>query len=324
MSDVINPTNMPAEAQRVLNDLARGQKREKGAKRVFIVIPNMNQINVGLVTKLFAFAMQRKYDPWFHFLTEKRHADFARNLAAKAFLESKCDVCLMIDHDVDPHKDLLKIVDDDRDIASGNVFCWISGELMASIWQKAECEQCRCLRVWKEEGKIHDATQYKTKEDGYLYRWDPFHGIYLKYANSKGVVLDGQQCRCKGTGFDPHVFRTHQNLTKTPIKVDSVGSAALFISRRVFEQMPYPWFRFLYRESGEILVTEDHYFCFKAQECGFDIWAYPEMFCSHYKTVDLLQLTGVINRAYNMGKEHQKIKDAIVIPESESDKPEGE
>jgi hypothetical protein len=308
-------SNIPAEAQKMLNEIARSHEKPKDAKRVFIVCPNMNQLNVGLVAKLFAFAMQRQYDPWFHFLTEKRHADYARNLAAKAFLESKCDVCLMIDHDVDPHKDLLSLIDDDRDIASGNVFCWMSGELMASIWQRAECEQCRCLRIFQEKGEIHDPTQYvKRGED--LYRFDPFHGIYVLFANKDGI-LNNQQCRCKGTGFDPFVFRTHQNLTETPIKVDSVGSAALFISRRVFEKMPFPWFRFLYRESGEILVTEDHYFCWKAQEMGFEVWAYPKMFCSHYKTVDLLQLTGVINRAYIRGKEDMKLKDAVIIPDEE-------
>jgi hypothetical protein len=305
--------SLPQAAQDALNEIAREKPRAAGAKKVFIAIPNMNQICVGLVAKLFHFAMQRKYDPWFHFVTEKRHTDFARNKIVEAFLEGKCDYLMMIDADVDPHKDILSLIDHDKQIMSGNVFCWINGELMPSIWQRAECEQCRNLKIYMQEGKVHDATQYREK-DGILERWNPFRQMYVPFANREGMLPE-LKCRCRGTGIDPFVFRTFQKLGKDMQKVDSVGSASLFVRRDVFDKIPFPWFRFLYRESGEILVTEDHYFCWKAMECDIDIWAHPQMWCSHYKTVDLLQLTATINKAYEAGKKSQKVTQSIIIPE---------
>lgn len=303
---------LPQAAQDALNEIARQKTKSSNAKKVFIGIPNMNQICVGLVAKLFHFAMQRKYDPWFHFVTEKRHTDYARNVLVRAFLEGKCDYLLMIDADVDPHRDILNLIEYDKQIMSGNVFCWINGELMPSIWQRAECEQCRNLKIFMQEGKVHDASQYRIKGE-MLERWNPFGQMYVPFAHREGMV-ENVKCRCKGTGLDPFVFRTIQKMGKEIQKVDSVGSACLLIRRDVFDIIPFPWFRFLYRDSGEILVTEDHYFCWKAHECGLDVWAHPLMYGSHYKTVDLLQLTHTLNKAYEAGKKSHELKESIIIP----------
>lgn len=318
----MNSNDEAKAIQDQLNEISSEIKRDKKSKKIFIALPNMNEICVGLVNKLFRFAMQREYDPWFHFITEKRHADYARNQVAIAFLDSKCDYCCMIDHDVDPHPELLRAADLDKDIIAGNVLCWIRGELMSSIWQRSECEQCRNLEIFQKEGRIHDESQYRMVKgplidgtiDNYIQRWNPFNSVWDDYASQHGGINGDRQCRCKGTGLDPFVFRTHQKLGPFPLKVDSVGTAAVVIARRVFEKMEFPWFRFLYRPSGEILLTEDHYFCWKAMEYGFEVWADPKLHCSHYKTVDLLQLTGLVNKAYETGKRHANIKQSIVVP----------
>ncbi len=92
----------------------------------------------------------------------------------------------------------------------------------------------------------------------------------------------------------------------------------MMISRRVFEGMPWPPFRFLYRESGEILVTEDHFFCWKAQESGFQVWADPQMVCMHYKTVNLWSVQKTYIHAFELGQKHQAeieaSKSSIMIP----------
>jgi hypothetical protein len=308
---------LPAEAQRVLNEIAHENKSTTVKKRIFVAIPNMCQVNVGLMAKLFQFATQRKYDLWFHFETEKRHADYARNQCVKAFLGSECEFLLMIDHDVDPHPEILDMCLLNKDIVAGNVFCWIAGDLMSSIWERAECEQCRNLEIWVKEHKVHDASQY-TEHDGYLRRWNPFLHRYQDYAYA-GLLIEGQSCRCQGTRKDPFVFRTHQSLPPDgkPLQVDSVGSAAMMIHRRVIEKMPFPWFRFLYKESGEILLTEDHYFCWKAQACGMEVWADPHLFCSHYKLVDLLQLGHTLEKIFKLGIERTKVAQSIEVPKEE-------
>ncbi len=316
----MNLVTLPDEAQRALNEAARNTPRPGVKTKIFITVPNMCWINTGLVAKLFAFATQKKFDPWFHFLTEKRHHDYARNVLGKAFMESGADYMLMIDADVDPNPKILEMADLDKDIIAGNVFCWISGELMSSIWQLAECEQCRNLKLWMEEGKVHDPNQYRFTDKA-LDRWNPFSQRYEMFANKDGIFPD-LQCRCKGTGMDPFVFRTHQSLKPQVMQVDSVGGAATMIARRVFEKTPYPWFQFLYRESREILLTEDHFFCWKAQQEGFKVWADPRQICSHYKLVDILQIQGPLEKAFKLGKskaqaEFEQVKQSIIVPEQE-------
>jgi hypothetical protein len=223
----------------------------------------------------------------------------------------------MIDADVDPHQNILSLANLGKDISSGNVFCWINGVLMPSIWERAECEQCRVVKIFMESGKNHDETQYKVIDE-VLYRWNPFQQVYTAFANRDGI-LEGQKCRCKGTGMDPFVYRVCKDVVGEAKlqKVDSVGAAAIMIHRKVFEKMPFPWFRFLYRESGEILLTEDHYFCWKAGELGLEVWADPQLACHHYKTVDLLQLNQAINMAYNLGAKQQAERSSVIIPTSE-------
>ena len=310
----MNDNTTPQETQDMLNEITRSIQRPAKAKKIFLAVPNMNSMCLGLINKLFHFAMQKQYEISFHFTAEKRHTDYARNLIATEFLATDCETLVMIDHDVDPHPALLELVELDKDIASANVFCWINGELMASIWQRSECEQCKNVRVFMETGNVHDASQYRINPKfGSLDRWNPFISQWQQFARKDGL-LGGVSCRCKATGMDPWVFRTLQIVTPNLTQVDSVGSAAMVIQRRVIERMPFPWFRFLYRESGEILLTEDHYFCWKAGECEFQVWAHPNMTCSHYKTVDLLQITGTINKAYEMGRTQEKIKQSIEIP----------
>ena len=172
------------------------------------------------------------------------------------------------------------------------------------------------LDIWLQTGKIHDPSQYK-QIDSFFCRWNPFTNQYEKFATKEGIV-GNLKCRCKGTKLDPFVFKSHKAIKDVPLKVDSVGSAAMLVQKRVIDKMPFPWFRFLYRQSGEILLTEDHYFCWKAQECGFEVWAAPKMFSHHYKTIDLLQLTALVNKAYATGRQHEKMANSIEeMPESQ-------
>jgi len=300
----MNEVTLPKELQDELNNLSEVIVRPKEAPKIFIGLPNMTKLNVGLVNKLFAMGMQREFVPWFHFLTEKRQTDYARNVLAVEFLKSDCEWFAMIDADVDPHANFLSLCAKGKDIISANVHCWINGELMSSLWQRADCEECRCVKIYEETGNVHDASQYCKDKNG-LYRWNPFRNEYHELIGTDGSRA---KCRCRGTGKDPWVFQTYQKQFEKDqlIQVDSAGAAALMIHRRIMEKLKMPYFAFLYKESREILLTEDHYFCWKAGIEGFEIWGDPQMLCSHFKLIDLVGVNQAIIRAFHAGMEVQK------------------
>lgn len=301
------------EAQ--LNSIAE-QKPDEGKKKVFVAVPNMVDVNCLLVNKLFYFAMKRDFLCKFHLIPEVRFHDHARNRVVQQFMQADCDYLCFIDSDVDPHPNLLSLVNHDKDIISGNVFCWINNQIMPSIWERAECEQCRCSKIWINEGKVHDPSQYKSEGD-ILLRWNPINQVYTKFAGRSGL-LENVQCRCQGSGVDPFVYRVHRGCMGVAqmLRVDSVGSAALIIAKRVLQQMGLPWFKFLFKEIREIMLTEDHYFCWKAAAMGFEVWADPQMACSHYKTLDLFAVNNLMVKAYEKGREDAKgvTPGGIILP----------
>ena len=311
------------EQEKILNVEAERAQVPADAKRIMIAVPNMVDVNTGLVNKLFMFAMNQKFRVKFHLVSEVRHHDHCRNRIAEAFLGTDADYLLSIDADVYPHINILNLADLDKDIVAGNVFCWINNNLMPSIWKRAECEQCRCLKIFMEKGIVHDPSQYRISVTGvgdganssFMQRWNPFRQAYEPFANKSGL-LPGVNCRCRGTGLDPFVYRVHPECIGQAglMEVDSVGGAATMVARRVFEKMHLPWYQFLYKEIRELMLTEDHFFCWRAKLEGFKIWADPQMACSHYKRVDLLGVNNQMVRAFTIGVESVKGKGPVLNP----------
>ena len=303
-----------------LENEIKNTSRAANATKIFFGLPTLSGINTALIINLFGWARNPDIAPIYHFAIEKRHHDHARNSLVAEFLSTDAEWLAMIDEDVCPPTHFLDLIKHGKDIVSAKVHCWINGELMPSVWQLAECEQCKCLKVFMEKGEVHDPSQYYVASGEIMYRWNPDRQDYEPFATRDGLV-EGKTCRCRGTGMDPWVFRTYQKPfdVDKPIKVDSVGTAALFINRRVFEKMTAPWFQFYYKKDRSILLTEDHYFCWKAGLFGFDIWADMKMTCSHYKRVDLAGVEYRMFKAFEAGVEYQKKKDEkpekrVVLP----------
>lgn len=64
---------------------------------------------------------------------------------------------------------------------------------------------------------------------------------------------------------------------KNPLqKVDRIGFGSILIKRKVFEELPSPWFAF-----DDHHDTEDLFFCDLAREAGFDIWCDFSLRCLH-------------------------------------------
>ena len=74
------------------------------------------------------------------------------------------------------------------------------------------------------------------------------------------------------------------------IKCDAIGTGCIMIRRDVLEKMPQPWFEMLFDDKYKLIYGEDIYFCKKAQELGFDIFADRDRVCGHKKIIDLKKI----------------------------------
>jgi GT2 family glycosyltransferase len=70
------------------------------------------------------------------------------------------------------------------------------------------------------------------------------------------------------------------------VEVDATGSGVLLVSRKVLETIKAPFAR-KYDENGIAILGQDLYFCEKAREAGFKIYAHFDYISKHYKTIDL-------------------------------------
>lgn len=91
-------------------------------------------------------------------------------------------------------------------------------------------------------------------------------------------------------------------------RVEAVGASCLLIKRKVLEQVPQP-FVDKWDEDGTMILGEDFYFCEKAKEKGFEIWADWDLVCNHYKEIPLLSVIDALRNSYKEGYELGKSLD---------------
>ena len=267
-------------------------------QKIFLALPTMGSYNGDLIDRLIGYSQQQGYRIMVDRITGELFHDSARNKLCARFLQSEADWLLFIDEDVDPNPKLLDLTKHDKDIIAGNVLAWMPGknpdgtyelELYSSIWERADCEECKAVAQFKKDGSNKDPREYKI-EGEVLWRWNPLGHIYEPFHTRDGFIA-GKHCRCHGTGRDPLVYNPSSKLDQpAPIQVDGVGAAAMMIRRRVIETIKPPWFQFLYREMRDVMATEDLMFCVKAKQYGFEVWADQNMPCRHFKPVDLLAM----------------------------------
>lgn len=73
------------------------------------------------------------------------------------------------------------------------------------------------------------------------------------------------------------------------LEVDAVGSGVILMARRVLEKVKIPFER-KWNDEGVPIKGLDFYFCDKAKDLGFKIFAHWEYPCSHFKEIDLIQV----------------------------------
>ena len=72
----------------------------------------------------------------------------------------------------------------------------------------------------------------------------------------------------------------YDELTEDRMRIKGCGCACIMISADVFRGMEYPYFKYVTYDEGHML-SEDYYFCAKAQTAGFEIWADTRVRCGH-------------------------------------------
>lgn len=98
-------------------------------------------------------------------------------------------------------------------------------------------------------------------------------------------------------GFEQMPVKERTGLTK----VGAVGTGCVFIKRKVLEKIESP-FSYIYNAYGVLMASDDIAFCHRCNLAGFEIWVNWDYPCSHFKTVDLLKIAGLIVQASRTGK----------------------
>lgn len=57
------------------------------------------------------------------------------------------------------------------------------------------------------------------------------------------------------------------------VECEGVGGGVLFINLDVFKKIERPWFDWKIYDTGMVKMGEDFYFCEKAREAGYQVWA---------------------------------------------------
>lgn len=53
---------------------------------------------------------------------------------------------------------------------------------------------------------------------------------------------------------------------------DSVGTGFMLIDLKIMKKLPKPWFFWKSNDKGEIVESEDYWFCRQAREAGYEVW----------------------------------------------------
>ena len=90
-------------------------------------------------------------------------------------------------------------------------------------------------------------------------------------AHEKDII--GVHCNKRGLPLRTTVvLKPGQRELKDLDTCNALGTGFLLINMEVFKKISEPWFFWGLDESGDTIEGEDHWFCRKAKEAGYDIW----------------------------------------------------
>jgi len=84
------------------------------------------------------------------------------------------------------------------------------------------------------------------------------------------------------------------------VEVDGLGSGCMLIKRKVLKTIKAP-FADKIRPDGTRSLGHDYYFCRKAKEKGYKVYADWEILCDHFKVVPLVLMAQALKKSYEEG-----------------------
>jgi len=114
-------------------------------------------------------------------------------------------------------------------------------------------------------------------------------GVQPLFLASKGGIVWNVMASVDDIGPSSFEPIGYGNLPNELFKIKTCGFGAVLIKRGVFEKMGWPWFKDLFAPD-RWAVGQDAFFTTKAQECGYEVWADPNLQCGHNKNINLLEV----------------------------------
>ena len=115
------------------------------------------------------------------------------------------------------------------------------------------------------------------------------------------LVLKRDKKKPKGSKFVPYVSVKPKNW-KGLLEVDAVGTGAIVLSRKVVEDIPYP-FKNIYDKTGEKQIGLDLNFCREAKKKGYKVFCHTDYVCSHHTRMDLKNLYYTMKNVFEQVEE---------------------
>ena len=100
-------------------------------------------------------------------------------------------------------------------------------------------------------------------------------------SHDKDIIGGWYNFRTRGLDAPPVGVPLTETKTDEIFKCQVVGTGFLLVKMSVFDKIAEPWFQFGRRADGTMAWGEDAFFCQKAINNGFDVWADPTLDLKH-------------------------------------------
>lgn len=199
-------------------------------------------------------------DVTFSFLFNESLIQRARNLLANTFLKSKCTHMMFIDSDIKFNPaDILHMITADKDIICG-------------IYPKKEINWQGVVNAVKSEVPLE---QLKNHTGNFVVNLVDYKPEVTVPINEPIEIWNG------GTGFMLIKREVYEGMAD---KLPSYLNNVMDLQNKSNGDKIVEYFATMIEPESNLLLSEDYYFCKKAREFGYKVWAAPWVQLSHVGT----------------------------------------